>query len=111
MAAPTSKTLAFFGKPFDFRKATDCEGYSNNASEKSLRAAAKTGIEIYSVNVPSFDVKCEFIAPHSVEALIGSEGRPASVLYFAPSKCVCNHCHMSERLELPDPQITRNCLS
>jgi hypothetical protein len=113
MTTPAKKVLAFFGQPFDFRNATNFEGKSNNTSEQLPRAAPKTGIEIYSVNVPSSSSRgeCEFIAPHAVETLIGAEGRPASVLYFAPSQCVCNQCHLSERLELRDPQVTRNCLS
>lgn len=65
-------------------------------SARTEDGGVKTGIEIYSIGFRS-DVRCEFIAPHSVEALVGSgEGKPVNVLYFAPSKCACIHCLLSE---------------
>jgi hypothetical protein len=65
-------------------------------SARTEDGGVKTGIEIYSIGFRS-DVRCEFIAPHSVEALVGTgEGKPVNVLYFAPSKCACIHCLLSE---------------
>lgn len=97
------------------RKSFMCGSFQEDSDHQSPRASAKTGIEIYSVNLPSCEShkECEFIAPHSVETLLANnaEEKPVSVLYFAPSKCVCVHCLLSERLELSDPRITRNCLS
>ena len=94
-----------------------CEGVANQpreavSGERSEGCVGKTGIEIYSVNIPcESSPRCEFIAPHSVEALLGSEGKHVSVLYFSPSKCVCIHCLLSERLEHPHPQDSKSCLS
>jgi hypothetical protein len=69
----------------------------------------KTGIEIYSVGLVD-ELQCEFIAPHSIEALLGSDKKP-SVLYFAPSKCVCIHCLLSEARALGnDSSIGTSCL-
>jgi hypothetical protein len=70
----------------------------------------ETGIEIYSVDiVPSNFKPCEFLAPHSVEAWIDVNEKPVNVLYFQPSRCVCFHCLLSERLELP-VNVGRHCL-
>ena len=77
--------------------------------ESESKTISKTGIEIYSLHNASKDEsECEFIAPHSVETMLGSEEKAVSVLYFAPSKCVCMHCLLSERLSLPSGT---SCLS
>lgn len=95
-------------------------------------------IEIYSVRsivrkpLGGGSGKCEFIAPHSVEAWIGenddenvnhgnnnsngtgnmkSDGQKAvQVFYFQPSRCTCFHCMLSERLELPVLHPGRQCM-
>ena len=119
-----------------------CSSGQASAAPPSQQHAEKS-IEIYSVRsvvrkplVGSG--KCEFIAPHSVEAWISNDENVANqhhnrrgshyrsnnkkdvsfdddneqvqVTYFMPSRCACFHCLLSERLELPVPHPGRQCL-
>ena len=71
-----------------------------------------TGVEVYSIQWMSQE-QCEFIAPHSVETLLSSNGPgDTRVLYFAPSKCLCVHCLMSDARALANDVSTGTaCLS
>jgi hypothetical protein len=106
--APPRTTTANRRNSRRTNRATSCA--DNDMAETTTTGNGKeTGIEIYSVDiVPSNFRPCEFLAPHSVEAWIDVNEKPVNVLYFQPSRCVCFHCLLSERLELP-VNVGRHC--
>jgi len=76
-----------------------------------------TGVEVFSVRIPQLSNRhCTFSALQSVETVLpirevgiamNARVHP-HVMSFAPSKCVCAHCQIAERLEIAQP---RGCLA